>query len=68
MIYTVYKICEHESRQLLLVQSKGSDEFNLCVYNEHTGETVMRLNKPTLENFKTAIRAVETGMVDDLAF
>lgn len=59
MIYTVFKICEQDSRQLLLVQDKGSDEFNICVYNDHTGETVMRLNKPTVENFKRAIQYLE---------
>lgn len=59
MIYTVFKICQEEGRQLLLVQEKGSDEFNLCVYDEHSGETIMRLNKPTIQNFKEAIAAVE---------
>lgn len=61
--YTVYKILEHENRQLLLI--KQSDEsFQLAVYNEHEGNTLMRMTNPTLKNFERAIsvlKGTDTG-------
>ena len=53
--FTVYKICEHEHKQLLVVQGVGTMEFQICVYNEHTGTTLMRLTQPTLAEFERAI-------------
>ena len=45
--------------QLLLVQGRTNDvPIELCVYNEHTGNTVMRLTSPTLESFERAIALI----------
>lgn len=59
--YTVHKILQHNSMQLLLVQGRIADSFELCVYNEHTGNTVIRLTEPTLASFKEAISVIENG-------
>jgi len=57
--YTVHKILTHNSLQLLLVQGRSNDmPIELCVYNEHTGNTVMRLTSPTLEAFERAIQLI----------
>jgi len=57
--YTVHKILTHNSLQLLLVQGRNADmPIELCVYNEHTGNTVMRLTSPTLESFERAIALI----------
>jgi len=57
--YTVHKILTHNSLQLLLVQGRSNDmPIELCVYNEHTGNTVMRLTSPTLEAFERAIALI----------
>lgn len=61
MSYTVYKLCEHEHKQLLVVQAADTSEFQLCVYNEHTGTTLMRLTRCTVEEFKRAIALLEKG-------
>jgi len=61
--YTVYKVLAHNDKQLLLItQTDGS--FGLAIYNEHTGNTLMRMTDPTLENLERAIRVlkgIDTG-------
>jgi hypothetical protein len=57
--YTVYKILTHGTRQLLLIQGIGEAGFNLAVYDEHTGTTIMRMTTPTLDEFKRAISLIE---------
>jgi hypothetical protein len=60
--YTVHKILTHNSLQLLLVQGRSLDmPIELCVYNEHTGNTVMRLATPTIEEFERAIELIKRG-------
>ena len=60
--YTVHKILTHDSLQLLLVQGRSLENpIELCVYNEHTGSTVMRLAKPTIEEFERAIALIRRG-------
>ena len=56
--YTVHKILQHESRQLLLVRVSDY-EHNLAVYDEHTGTTLMRLTQCSIEEFKRAISLLE---------
>ena len=57
--YTVHKILAHKSMQLLLVQGRVDvTSLELCVYNEHTGATEMRLASPTLEQFERAIALI----------
>jgi hypothetical protein len=53
--YRVYKILQVDTRQLLLVCEDGSAEFSLSVYDEHTGQTLLRLCACTLEDFERAI-------------
>jgi hypothetical protein len=61
--YTVHKVCQHGSRQLLLVRVSDY-EHNLAVYDEHTGTTLMRLTDCTLEEFKRAIVLLENQSAD----
>lgn len=53
MKYTVYVIASVDSRQLLLVVEEGSN--SLCVYDEHTGTTLMRRCACNIENLRTAV-------------
>jgi hypothetical protein len=57
--YTVHKVLTHGTRQLLLVQGIGESEFNLAVYDEHTGTTLMRMTRPTVDEFERAIELVK---------
>ncbi len=59
--YTVYKLCEHDHKQLLVVQAADSAEFQLCVYNEHTGTTLMRLTSCTVLEFERAIQLLKSS-------
>jgi hypothetical protein len=61
--YTVHKVCQHGSRQLLLVRTSDY-EHNIAVYDEHTGTTLMRLTDCTLEEFKRAIVLLENQSAD----
>lgn len=58
--YTVHKVCQQGTRQLLLVRVSDY-EHNLAVYDEHTGTTLMRLTACTIEEFKRAIALLESG-------
>jgi hypothetical protein len=60
-MYTVFKILAHDDRQLLLIQDKGSDSFQICVYDEHSGSTLMRLTQPTVDEFERAIQILKKG-------
>ena len=59
MIYTVFKILNENNKQLLLVQDKTTDTFQICVYDEHTGNTLMRMSKPTVEEFERALSIIK---------
>ena len=60
MKYTVYKVTQHGSRQLLLIEDSGN--IGLAVYDEHTGSTLMRIRQPVeLSDLKQAIEVLETG-------
>lgn len=62
--YTVYKILAHNDKQLLLItQTDGS--FGLAIYNEHTGNTLLRMTDPTLENFERAIGILKDQATGD---
>jgi hypothetical protein len=61
--YTVHKILQHGSCQLLLIRVSDY-EHNLAVYDEHTGTTLMRLTSCTIEEFKRAIELLETQSTD----
>jgi len=55
--YTVFKILEHNNLQLLLI--KTAEGRKVSVYNEHTGNTVMQMIEPTVENLERAIRIIK---------
>jgi len=59
--FTVHKIIQHESRQLLLIRVSDY-EHNLAVYDEHTGTTLMRMTQCTLAEFKRAISLIENPL------
>jgi hypothetical protein len=61
--YTVHKILQHGTRQLLLVRPNDY-ECSLAVYDEHAGVTLMRLTSCTLEEFKRAIVLLESQSLD----
>ena len=52
--FVVHRILQVGSRQLLLIQP-DSYSFNLAVYDEHTGQTLLRLCNASLEEFERAI-------------
>lgn len=56
--YTVHKICQVGTRQMLLVQG-AADSVQLCIYCEHTGQTLLRLTDCSLAAFKEAIALLE---------
>jgi hypothetical protein len=60
--YVVHRILQVGSRQLLLVQSDAYT-CNLAVYDEHTGQTLMRLCNASLEDFERAIQLLK-GSID----
>jgi hypothetical protein len=61
--YTVHKILQVGTRQLLLVRVSDY-EHNLAVYDEHMGVTLMRLTTCTIEEFKRAIDILENPEAD----
>ena len=61
--YTVHKILQHDSKQLLLVRVSDY-EHSLAVYDEHTGTTLMRLTSCSLAEFKRAIALLENQSAD----
>lgn len=59
MIYTVFKILSENNKQLLLVQDKNTDTFQICVYDEHTGNTLMRMSTPSVTEFQRALDIIK---------
>lgn len=57
--YNVTVVCKQGSKQLLLVNSSAG--VNVCVYDEHTGTTLMRLTACTVEEFERAIAIIKHG-------
>lgn len=58
MMFTVFKILNHEDKQLLCVEME-KDKFNFSVYNEATGNTLLRPVECNLENLERAIRVLK---------
>lgn len=63
MIYTVFKIANYESNLLLLI--KTGDEFALSVYDENTGNTLMRPAESNLANLERAIAILKETATGD---
>jgi hypothetical protein len=57
--YVVHRILQHGSKQLLLVQP-DSYSFSLAIYDEHTGQTLMRLTNASIEEFERAIQILKS--------
>lgn len=58
--YTVYKIMTVGTRQLLIVSDATGVDYNLCVYDEHTGTTLKRMTKPTVAEFRHALDILDS--------
>ena len=58
MMYSVFKILQEGDKQLLLIK-QTDDSFSFAVYDEHTGNTLMRMKQPTLENLEQAIAVIK---------
>lgn len=56
--YVVHKILQVDTRQLLLVRPNDY-ECQLTVYDEHTGQTLIRLTNCTIEEFERAINVLK---------
>jgi hypothetical protein len=56
--FTVHKVCQHGTRQLLLVRVSDY-EHRVAVYDEHSGATLMRMTDCSLAEFRRAIAILE---------
>ena len=61
--YTVHKILQHGSCQLLLIRVSDYEHM-IAVYDEHTGTTLMRLTDCTLAEFARAIELLASQSAD----
>lgn len=60
MFYNVAQIASFDSRKLLLI--KGVDSIPMVsVYDEHSGQTLMRACESNFDNMKHAMHVLETG-------
>ena len=60
--YNVTKIASVDTRRLLIII--GQDDVPMVsVYDEHTGQTLVRMTESTVANLKYAIGILETGEV-----
>ena len=55
MIYNVVKLTQVGYVQLLLVTGGKAGKPSITIYNEHQGETILRMCEPTVENLQRAI-------------
>ena len=63
MFYNVAQIASYDSRQLFLI--KGADNIPMVsVYDEHSGQTLMRACESNFDNMKHAMLVLETGEND----
>ncbi len=63
--YTVYKITMVDTRSLLFIQAVGTNQYMVSVYDEHTGQTLMRQAEPTVPNLQLALTILSTGAAPD---
>ena len=60
MFYNVVKLATVDNRQLLMV--RGADDIPMItVYDEHAGQTLVRMCASNLENLKYALKVLEFG-------
>ncbi|CAB4241706.1 hypothetical protein UFOVP71_244 [uncultured Caudovirales phage] len=58
MMYSVFKILQEGGRQLLLIK-QADDSFSFAVYDEHSGNTLMRMSETTIESLERAIAVIK---------
>jgi hypothetical protein len=58
--FVVHKILQAGSRQLLLIRPNDY-ECSLAVYDEHTGQTLIRMTTCTIAEFERAIAILKEG-------
>lgn len=63
MFYNVAKIASYDSRQLLLIKSDDNVPM-ISVYDEHSGQTLLRPCISNFDNLKHALFVLETGEND----
>ena len=63
--FTIHKVCQVGTRQLLLIRISDF-EFNLAVYDEHTGVTLQRMCQPSLAEFTHAISLLAQADTGDI--
>ena len=56
--YTVYKIT-------MVIQTVGTSGYTVSVYDEHTGQTLVRQMEPTVSNLRLALDVLESGVERD---
>jgi hypothetical protein len=62
MYYSVVILASVNSRQLLLV--RGADDIpRLSVYDDHNGQTLVRLCVSNVDNLKYALGVLENGEI-----
>jgi hypothetical protein len=60
MQYNVIKIAEIDRRQLLVIIGQDGRPM-LSIYNEHEGQTLMRMCEPTIDNLTRAVNILRDG-------
>jgi hypothetical protein len=60
VFYKVLKLAQQETRQLLIVLDNNETPM-LTVYDEHQGQTLLRLCEPTIENLTWAVNILRDG-------
>ena len=58
--YNVTKIASVDTRRLLIIIG-GDGVPMVSVYDEHSGQTLVRMTESTVDNLKYAINILETG-------
>ena len=58
MQYNVIKLLELELLQLLVITGPDGRPA-LTIYNEHAGQTIMRMCEPTVENLQRAVNILK---------
>jgi hypothetical protein len=58
--YNVTKIASVDTRTLLIIMGQN-DVPMVSVYDEHEGQTLVRMCESTVKNLKYAISVLETG-------
>jgi len=60
MQYNVIKLLEQNQMQLLVITGPDGRP-KLSIYNEHEGQTIMRMCEPTMENLTWAVNILRDG-------